>query len=239
MGERFEGLTVGDIVALDYRAAGVFERFGIDFCYGGRRLLGDACEAARVDPDAVSRALDGLPAHPALDEDVRGWPLGRLVDHIVSTHHRYVRAALPAAARDVATLAAVQGEHHPELRRVAALVDEVSRELLQHMAKEEQVLFPYVVGLDAAGGGDEPCPFGTVDNPIRMMEREHVQVGQAMRMVRELTLGYQPPPDASPAYTATLRELEAFERDLHLHIHLENNILFPRAKERERALWQN
>ena len=241
MGERFDGLTLGDIVALDYRAAGIFEHFGIDFCCGGRRFLAEACAVAAADPEAVGQALDGLPAYLALDEDVRDWPLGRLVDHIVSTHHQYVRAALPAAARDLATSIAAQGERHPELRRVAALVDELTRELFQHMTKEEQVLFPYVRGLDADGDADvaRPCPFGTVDNPIRMMEREHVEAGQVMRTVRDLTSGYRPPSDASPVYAAALRTLEAFERDLHLHIHLENNILFPRAKERERASWQN
>lgn len=239
MGERFESLTVGDIVALDYRAAGIFEQFGIDFCCGGRRQLAAACAAAAADPDAVGQALDGLPAYFALDEDVRDWPLGRLVDHIVSTHHRYVRAALPAAARDLATSIAEQGDIHPELKRVAALVDELTRELLQHMAKEEQVLFPYVRGLDADADVAGPCPFGTVDNPIRMMEREHAEAGQVMRTVRDLTGGYRPPSDASPVYAAALKTLEEFERDLHLHIHLENNILFPKAKERERASWQN
>lgn len=239
MVERFEDATVGDIVALDYRAAGVLEQFGIDFCCGGRRSLADACAAAGADRDAVTRALDAIPARSEREDDPRDWPLDRLVNHIVSAHHRYVRSALPVAGRHLAKLVTVHGERHPELRRVAALLDELGRDLQQHMTKEEQVLFPYVCELGAGVAVAGQCPFGTVDNPIRMMEREHVAAGDIMRTIRELTNGYTPPPDGCATYQVALQELGAFERDLHRHVHLENNVLFPRAKEYERALWQS
>src|SRR5262249_48917832 len=134
--------AIGDIVATDFRAAGVFEEFGIDFCCGGRRSFVDACREAAVDPEAVRRALDALPAdQPADAGDVRQWPIERLVDHVVATHHTYVRVAMPSIAHHLEKLIAVHGERHPELARIANAFDELGRELQQHMLKEEHVLF--------------------------------------------------------------------------------------------------
>lgn len=231
MNERLTTTTIGEIVATDFRAAAVFEQFGIDFCCGGRRLLADACRTAAADPDAVVRALDALPATPAGQDDVTEWPLDRLIDHIVSTHHQYVRSALPTIARYLAKLEEVHGARHPELSRVAAYFDDMRAELEQHMMKEEQVLFPYVrelaTGPDSGGGWQSP--FGTVANPIRMMEREHREAADALRLMRELTRGFTPPEDGCTTYRVCMAELAHFERDLHRHVHLENNVLFPKA----------
>jgi regulator of cell morphogenesis and NO signaling len=240
MNGSFEKATVGEIVAADYRAGAVFEGFGIDFCCGGRRSVEEACRTAGADPAAVERALLALPPS---DEDEAGdmsrWPLDRLIDHIVETHHAYVRSALPTIARYLAKLVEVHGQRHPELVRVADSFDQMGADLLQHLLKEERVLFPYIRELVSTPPGRTlPSPFGTVNNPIRMMEREHREAGDEMRLIRELTNGYTPPADGCATYRACLAELVRFERDLHRHVHLENNVLFPRAVELEQGAWR-
>jgi regulator of cell morphogenesis and NO signaling len=239
MSEVLERTTVGEIVAGAFRAAAVFERFGIDFCCGGRKSLADACRAAAADPRAVERALAALAAGGRDEtDDVTRWPLPRLIDHIEETHHAYVRSALPAIGSRLAKLVEVHGERHPELARIAAAFDDMGRDLLQHLLKEERVLFPYVRELaEATQCRPAPSPFGTVENPIRMMEREHREAGDEMRLIRELTNGFTPPADGCATYRACFEELRAFERDLHRHVHLENNVLFPRAVALERGAW--
>lgn len=238
MSDRSSSATIGDIVATDFRTAAVFEQFGIDFCCGGRRSLAEACRTATADPDAVIRALDALP--PAIDHeaDVTEWPLERLIDHIVSVHHAYVRSALPAIARYLAKLEEVHGARHPELARVAAGFDRMRFDLEQHMLKEERVLFPYVCDLAARGDtcGQSRSPFGTVENPIRMMEREHRDAADGLRTIRELTNDYAAPADGCATYAVCMSELARFERDLHRHVHLENNVLFPKAVALEDAI---
>ena len=230
MSESFERTTVGEVVAMDFRAAGVFEQFGIDFCCGGRRSIAEACRVAAADPGAVERALLGLPPRAEHDDDdVTRWPVDRLIDHILAVHHAYIRSALPAIARHLAKLVDVHGARHPELSRVAAAFDEMGRDLLQHMMKEERVLFPYIRELASAPGASRASPFGTVENPIRMMEREHREAGDEMRLIRELTGGFTVPADGCATYRVCFEELAAFERDLHRHVHLENNVLFPKA----------
>lgn len=230
MSESFENATVGEIVATDFRAADVFERFGIDFCCGGRRSIAEACRAAAADPSVVERALQGLPPRADQDDDdVTRWPVDRLIDHILVVHHAYIRSALPTIARHLAKLVDVHGGRHPELSRVAAAFDEIDRDLRQHMMKEERVLFPYIRELASAPGMSRVSPFGTVENPIRMMEREHRDAGDEMRLIRELTGGFAVPADGCATYRVCFEELAAFERDLHRHVHLENNVLFPKA----------
>ena len=229
--ERSISTTVGDIVARDFRTAGVFEQFGIDFCCGGRRSLADACRTATVDPAALLDALDAVTAIDDRGDDVMGWPPARLVEHIVDVHHGYVRAALPTITRFLAKLVEVHGARHPELAEVRIAFARLARDLEQHMIKEEQVLFPYICELAAQ---DESCvhrpsPFGTVENPILMMEREHRAAADDLRMIRELTDNYTAPADGCTTYAVCLAELARFEADLHRHVHLENNVLFPAA----------
>jgi len=239
MSERLTTTTVGDIVATDFRAAGVFEQFGIDFCCGGRQSLAEACRAATVDPSEIIRALDALPPASGADEDTAEWPVDRLIDRIVSVHHAYVRQALPLIASYLEKLQSVHGARHPELARVAAAFENVSLELGQHMMKEEHVLFPYIRELGDGGWSVlRSSPFGSVENPIRMMEREHREAGDEMQLLRMLTSGYTPPDDACTTYRVCFAELAQFERDLHRHVHLENNVLFPKAVELERRSWR-
>src|SRR3954463_10059982 len=199
MHEQVTARTVGELVADDFRSAAVFEHFGIDFCCSGRRTLDEAGRGAAADPVTVVHALTALPPVVGTGDDVARWPIPRLIDLIVSTHHAYVRSAMPAITRHLAKLVEVHGARHPELARVNAYFQQVVVDLSQHMVKEEQVLFPYVRDLAEAG---DPCgrtrsPFGTVANPIRMMEREHQEVGDAVRLIRELTRGYAAPGDRS------------------------------------------
>ena len=231
MSERRETSTIGEIVAADFRTAAVFEQFGIDFCCGGRRLFTDACRTAVVDPAEVGRALDALPATGDAADNVTDWPTDRLIEHIVSIHHGYVRSALPTIARYLTKLESVHGARHPELSRVRAYFYQIGADLQQHMVKEEQVLFPYVRELAARGEkcGLTQSPFGTIENPIHMMEREHREVADGLRIIRELTHGYAAPADGCTTYAVCMDELLRFERDLHRHVHLENNVLFPRA----------
>jgi len=231
MHEHVATRTVGELVADDFRAAAVFEQFGIDFCCSGRRTLDEACRAAAADPVSVVRALRALPPPIDTDDDAARWPIPRLIDVIVSTHHAYVRSATPEIARHLAKLVEVHGWRHPELPRVAAYFQQIAADLAQHMVKEEQVLFPYLRDLAHAGDscGRMQSPFGTVANPIRMMERDHHEVGDALRLIRELTRGYAAPDDGCTTYAITMAELHQFERDLHRHVHLENNVLFPAA----------
>ena len=240
--EEPENVTVGEIVASDFRTAAVFETFGIDFCCGGRRSFADACQRAAADPAAVIDALHALPHEEQGGGDVTRWPIERLIDHIVGTHHAYVRKALPAIGRHLAKLREVHGERHQELARVAAVFDEVARELSAHLIKEEHVLFPYIRDLAkraaSTANSGRPSPFGTVENPIRMMEREHRDAADGLRIVRELTHEYTTPPDGCTTYAVTMNELANFERDLHRHVHLENNVLFPRAVAVENGSWR-
>ena len=238
MSERLTTTTVGEMVAVDFRTAAVLERFGIDFCCGGGRLLADACRTAAADQDAVVHALDSLPPAVETEDDVTRWPLPRLIDVIVSTHHGYVRSSMPTIARDLTKLEEVHSSRHPELSRVSAYFEQVRGDLERHMLKEEQVLFPYVRDLAErpVGCGRTQSPFGTVENPIRMMEREHREVADALRIIRELTRGYTAPEDGCATYAVCMSELHRFERDLHRHVHLENNVLFPAAVAIEQRL---
>lgn len=234
------GTTLGAIVSGDYRAAAVFQKYGIDYCCGGARTIEAACGERQLDVTAV---LDEVARECAGRNDVAPrpaeWTPTALVDHIVSTHHVYVRQALPAIAAGTRKIAQVHGANHPELFAVERLFANVAAEMSSHMMKEEQILFPFIVRLDEAAqrGGPAPAiPFGTVANPIHMMEAEHESAGSAMAQIRELTADYTVPQDGCTSYRVTLEQLHAFEQDLHAHVHLENNILFPKALALETEL---
>ena len=231
---------IGEIVSGDYRAAAVFQRYGIDFCCGGGRTVEDACRTRSLDAAAV---LGDVARECAIKDatapQYATWEPSALVAHIVSTHHAYVRKALPAIAAYTQKLAKVHGPNHPELLQVERLFAGVAAEMTSHMMKEERILFPFIVELQEAAerGGPAPfIPFGTVANPIHMMEEEHESAGDALARIRELTGGYSVPEDDCTTYRVGLQELEAFEQDLHAHVHLENNILFPKALKLEAGL---
>ena len=226
--------TIRDIVAEDYRTAAVFQRYGLDFCCKGNRTVEQACVDAGVPADDVQQDLQEATELPqiACAPRFNSWDLASLITYIVSNHHAYVRTQLPVLQAHASKVARVHGERHPEMVRVAAIVEDVANEMNAHMTKEEQILFPYITRLAAsvdAGAGVPPAPFGTVQNPIRMMEAEHESAGDALAEIRRLTNAYRAPADACGTFVVLLQEIQAFEEDLHRHVHLENNILFPRA----------
>ena len=237
MTSRYAAVTLGSIVADDYRAGAVLDRFALDFCRDGKRTLEEACHAHRVPMDAVEAALDqlGPPAAPSDTPDA-GWAADAICRYIVDRHHRYVRTQLSVIAAHLAKLSDVHGARHPELRTIASHFGAIADELTMHLMKEEEILFPFICALAAAeanGTGAPPNMFGTVMNPIRMMEAEHQSAGNELELVRALTGDFTVPGDGCATYRVCFEELAAFDRDLRTHIHLENNILFPKALELE------
>jgi regulator of cell morphogenesis and NO signaling len=234
--------TIGELVASDYRKAEVFRKFGLDFCCGGKKSVRDACAEKGIDTDAVEKELNAIGAVTATPgQDFKNWDLDFLADYIVATHHKYVKGSAAMLEEYCTKVARVHGDRHPEMHQVLHHLMAVLQELSQHMMKEEHVLFPYIKELAqaaAAGTKITPPPFGSVKNPIAMMEAEHETAGNDLRAVNELTSNYTPPADACNTYRVLFGKLAEFEKDLHQHIHLENNILFPKAIELEQKLMQ-
>jgi len=226
---------VGEIVAERPELSRVFEDLQIDFCCHGAISLGDACQQRQLDPQEVVAKLEfqGVPAVENRDWSTAS--LTELCDHIEATHHAYLRQELPRLEQLIEKVVEAHADRHPKLRELRAAFLALQAELLPHMMKEEQILFPAIRQLEAAS---QPVslPFGTVQNPIRMMEHEHDAAGTALCQLHNLTGGYQAPADACNAYRAMIDGLQSLEIDLHLHIHKENNILFPRSKVCEQAL---
>ena len=233
--------TVGDMVAEDYRTAEIFKRYGIDFCCGGKRTVADVCAAKGIDGEDLAEKL----AHAAPDQNASPepafaeWSLPFLADYIVEVHHHYVRDRLPRLLEYARKVAKVHGHAWPENIAIADQVTAIFHEMTEHMAKEEKVLFPYIRHLWQTRELDRElaeAPFGSIENPIHVMEEEHENVGEAMRTIRLLSHDYTPPLGACNTYIVLYKLLEEFESDLHRHVHLENNILFPRAVRLEASL---
>jgi regulator of cell morphogenesis and NO signaling len=231
--------TVRDIVVANPAAARVFENAGIDYCCGGRRSLASACEVAGVSLERVAEML-AKAAETVAPEDQAAWseaPLSALTAHIVERHHDYIRTETPRLRMLLDKVISRHGAAHPELAAIRDLFTAVADELATHMLKEEQVLFPYLEKMDAAVRAQLPIPpafFGTVERPIANMIADHEDAGELTAKIRELSRGFMPAEGTCPTYRALYQGLEDFERDLHRHVHLENNILFPRAIEMER-----
>jgi regulator of cell morphogenesis and NO signaling len=231
--------TIRDIVADDFRAAAVFENHRIDFCCGGDRPVADACREKGVDAGLVASELEAATAAPGDVPRFKEWDLDFLASYIVMNHHAYVRRAVETIGAHTRKVAAVHGERHPETIEVARHFEAVAADMAQHMMKEERMLFPYITRLaQAAREGAEPpqAPFGSVANPIRMMEAEHQAAGDLLGAIRQATSDFSVPADACTTFRVSYKELEEFEGDLHRHVHLENNVLFPKALDLERSL---
>lgn len=232
--------TIKSIVTGDYRAAAIFEKYSLDFCCKGGVTVEQACADKRMDAAPVFAELEKLTAAPQGDVPrFADWPLDELTDYVIRVHHSYVREAIPVIYAHTQKVAAVHGARHPEVIAIAGHFEAVAGELQSHMMKEEHMLFPYIIELakaKRAGGAIFPPPFGTARNPIRMMEEEHKAAGDELYEVRRLSNTYLPPEDACTTYRVSFQELQQFERDLHQHIHLENNIMFPKAIALEQEL---
>jgi regulator of cell morphogenesis and NO signaling len=226
--------TIGDLVANRPELASLFESLGIDFCCGGRRTLEDACREAGLDYPSVLARVQAIEANsPEAPSPMPS--LASLCEQIVETHHHYLRRQFPLIERLLEKVLAAHQTRHPELVRLQRVFTEFAFELRRHMAKEEQVLFPAIARLETdrrfpAG------PFGSIRNPIAAMEHEHDSAGDELGMMRGLTAGFVPPPDACPTYRALITALADLEQDMHRHVHLENNVLFPAALRLEEEL---
>lgn len=232
--------TIGEIVAKDFRKAQVFKKFGIDFCCGGKKTVAEVCSKKGLDPEQVQQELSALDAiEGPHNRDFQKWEAGFLSDYIINTHHQYIKDNTPFILELAQKVARVHGQYHPETVKVAEVFSRVGQDMMLHMMKEEKILFPFIKELANtynAGGILEPASFGKVSGPIQLMESEHEQAGEEMEIIRQLTSGYQLPSDACNSYTILYKKLEEYENDLHEHVHLENNILFPKAIELEREL---
>lgn len=232
--------TVASLVLEQPGRLEVFEKLGIDFCCGGQVPLAVASERAKQPLEAVLELLaaEDRRAAEATAADTTDWtaaPLAELTDHIVQRHHDYLRTQLPRLAQLMDKVVEAHGENHPQLAETSSVLSGLSLELGAHLEKEEQILFPMIKQMEVFGeAGSFHC--GTVGAPIGVMEHEHDNAGEALARLRRLTGDYTPPADACTTYRALLSGLADLERDLHLHIHKENNILHPRAKQLEEAL---
>lgn len=232
--------TVRELALESSSATRVFEKLGIDYCCGGNKPLEEACRAANLSAEDVQNALDAA-QQESNSTAVRDWqrePLSELIVHINVTHHKFVRQEIARLGPLFEKVCGVHGKNHPELLHIQAVFRGLAQELTQHLMKEEMVLFPYIVRMEEAVIQGEPAlppPFGTVANPVVMMEHEHDSAGDALRAIRVASNGYVAPEAACASYQALYRALAEFEADLHQHIHLENNILFPRAIAMERG----
>ena len=235
--------SVGEVVANDYRTAAIFEKYGIDFCCKGHRSIDEACERKSIMTEEVMRDLKKHFSSENTDcPDYKSWPSAQLVDYIVEKHHRYVEETTPLLSRYLDKLCKVHGARHPELFEVHRLFTESAADLAQHMKKEELVLFPWIKGMVSASDDNvkkirssEPM----VHQPVSILMHEHEAEGDRFQTIETLTNQYQVPADGCSTYKVAYQMLQEFQNDLHLHIHLENNILFPKAIEIEGKLEMN
>lgn len=231
--------TVRDIAVNIPGATRVFERLGIDYCCGGALSLAEACAAAGLATEEVLRTIEREAAPDAAQPDFNAIGLAELCDYIEKKHHVFTRNEVERLTALLDKVCGAHGERHTELLRVREHFRALAAELAPHMMKEEMILFPYVAQLEAALREGRPAPrapFGTVRNPIRMMAFEHDNAGELLRSIRRESGDFNVPADGCVSYRTLYAALAEFERDLHQHIHLENNVLFPRAVELESSL---
>ena len=225
--------TVGEIAVELPQSTRIFERMKIDYCCGGDVGLGDACRAAGVNLDTLVQMLEASTTQKANENiDLQKATLTELMAYILDQHHVYTKVEMARLEPLAAKVISAHGENHAELLIVRDLMQQLFADLKPHMFKEEQILFPYVLELECAQAQNRPAPFApfaTVNNPIRMMMMEHDTAGDILRELRKVSGDYRLPADACLSYKTFYQALEMFEQDLHQHIHLENNLLFPKA----------
>ncbi|RPI17121.1 MAG: iron-sulfur cluster repair di-iron protein [Ignavibacteriae bacterium] len=235
--------TIGEVVASNFKTAQVFEKYGLDFCCGGKKTISDACAKNGVDTDKLINELLKLNNNGnGKSNDYASWEPDFLVDYIINNHHSYVVKTLPVIYAHSRKVAGAHGENHPEVIKIAEYFSMIKDELEAHLMKEEKMLFPYIKKLAEIKKKNldvQYPPFGSVKEPIRVMEAEHENAGTLMSEINTLSRGYNPPEDACTTFRVLYQELKEFEDDLHVHIHLENNILHPKAIELENILNKN
>lgn len=230
--------TVADVVVQNIKAAHIFKKYGIDFCCGGGITIEKACSKKDLDYKVLIKEIESIDSDIAVDHDYDHWELDYLIDYIISKHHSYVLENIPLILQYSNRVAQVHGDNYKEVIEINTLFQTIAAELNAHMKKEEVILFPFIMQLVHAKklGLKVPIPhFGTVNNPIAMMESEHESAGDIFKSIATLTNNYTPPQGACNTFKALYAKLEEFEKDLHQHIHLENNILFPKAIKLENS----
>jgi len=231
--------TLSEIVKENFRTAAIFEKYNLDFCCNGKKTLINACSEKGINPDNIITEINEINSLTQSEIKPDEWKLDFLIDYIINNHHSYVSRMLPVISAHTQKVAMVHGENHPETKKIAEIFSAINNEMRHHMMKEEKILFPHInVFVKTSNNGsvvDRPY-FGTIKNPITMMEAEHQSAGDGMAEIKNLTNNYTPPADACTTYKVTFKELKEFEEDLHKHVHLENNILFPKAIELENQL---
>lgn len=237
--------TVRELAVTMPGATRVFEKLGIDYCCGGNRTLADACVNAKISIEEVADSLADAEHLLLSPEELHNWQTASmtgLIQHIVEKHHTFTKEELPRLEKLMNKVCAVHGAQHPELLQLKTAFLSLKEELEPHLMKEEQVLFPYITKMEAALTNEAAIPmscFGTVQNPVRMMNIEHDAAGDLLREMRAVTTNYAVPEGACMSYESLFQALIEFEADLHQHIHLENNILFPKAVNAEREMIEN
>ncbi|MCK5816336.1 MAG: iron-sulfur cluster repair di-iron protein [Flavobacteriaceae bacterium] len=231
-----ENKTVAEIVTENIKTADVFKKHGIDFCCGGGISIEKACSKNGVNYSDLESDLNAVETTNSAAYNYDSWDLGFLIDHITNIHHTYVEQQIPIILEYAQKVSDVHGHHHEEVVKINELFKEVAAELTAHMKKEELILFPYVKQLANAVKESKSIAapdFGTVNDPIAMMEQEHETAGDIFKEIAKLSNNYTPPEEACNTFKALYASLDAFEQDLHQHIHLENNIVFPKSKKME------
>lgn len=232
-----ETQKVGALVADDFRTAEIFRKYKIDFCCGGGVSIAEACKKKAIPLEKVLQELTEIRREMNTSENYNAWSLHLLADYIVQTHHEYVKNKLPEISFYANKVAHVHGANHPELHQLFALFSEIHAEMIDHMKKEELILFPFIKELENASLNAETMlkkpAFGTVKNPVAMMIAEHESAGGIMEEIQKISNNFTPPVDACTTYRVYFQNLSAFQNDLHKHVHLENNILFPKALQLE------
>jgi regulator of cell morphogenesis and NO signaling len=225
--------TVGEFVAEDYRTASVFERYGIDFCCGGKVSLAETCQERGIDPAAIIREIEAVKNEPLeRNQNYAAWGLPFLSDYIINTHHGYLNENTAKIAVYANKIAEVHGTHHPEVIEIARIFDRIAIDMTAHLREEEEVLFPAIKRIDAArkaGTEPEAGDLKTLKSALEKLNQEHDAIGDAVHTIRDLSKGYAIPDDVCNTFVVTYQKLKEFEDDLHKHVHLENNILFPKA----------
>ncbi len=232
-------LKIADVVSSNIKSAHVFKKYGIDFCCGGGISIAKACEKKNINVNSLIQDLNNLDDKVLPSQNFNNWELDFLADYIVNTHHSYVTESIELITDYAVKVVKVHGEAHPPVFKIYELFTQVAEELTSHMQKEELILFPYIKKLASAkreSGSVMLAPFGSVLNPINMMESEHEFVGNLLKEIADVSNNYNPPEWACNTFKALYAKLDEFEQDLHIHVHLENNILFPKSIKLEEDL---
>lgn len=235
--------TIGEIVAENYHTAEVFLKYDIDFCCGGKKILQQACDDKLLNINKIYNELCNISSpSPENEEPFQTWDLAQLTDYIINHHHKYVKHAIPNIQHLLEKIADKHDEKHTELKEIKEIFIELSEELENHLYKEEHILFPYIknlAGVEKFHLDNPQVCIKSIENPVKMMEAEHEEAAILLKLIRNLSQNYQLPYDACTTYTLAFEKLQEFEQDLFKHVHLENNILFPRALQTEKNILAN